>query len=117
MYKVLIYKSFDPFYFCTSPEKFIRTHLPEDNKYQLLKQAKLNSRENLRQNRNDLLLHTHEYEQMLEGNSVVLEILDVLYNKSHQEEKIRLVGNDQSESTNTVTLSDILFVNFCIYSL
>ena len=45
---------------------------------------------------------------MLEGNSVVLEILDVLFVKSHKEEVVRLVGNDQSEEKNTVTLSDIL---------
>ena len=51
---------------------------------------------------------TKEYEQMLEGNSVVLEILDVLFAKSHKEEVVRLVGNDQSEEKNTVTLSDIL---------
>ncbi len=51
---------------------------------------------------------TKEYEQMLEGTSVVLEILDVIFAKSHNEEFVRLVGNDQTEEKNTVTLSDIL---------
>ena len=51
---------------------------------------------------------TKDYEVMLEGSSVVLEILDVYFTKSHSEELIRLVGNDQTEEGNTVTLSDIL---------
>ncbi|MDD3999901.1 MAG: DNA-directed RNA polymerase subunit beta [Bacilli bacterium] len=50
-----------------------------------------------------------EYEQMLEGNTVVLEILEVEY-KNHNGEmtQIKLVGNDQSETVNHITLSDIL---------
>jgi DNA-directed RNA polymerase subunit beta' len=49
-----------------------------------------------------------EYEQMLVGNSVVLEILDIEYEKHHGlKETFRLIGNDQSETANHITLSDI----------
>lgn len=50
-----------------------------------------------------------EYEQMLQGNSVVLEILDIGYKSKNGEEKtVKLVGNDQSETAYYITLSDIL---------
>ena len=49
-----------------------------------------------------------EYEQMLVGNSVVLEIIDIEYEKHHGlKETFRLIGNDQSETANHITLSDI----------
>lgn len=49
-----------------------------------------------------------EYEQLIEDNSVVLEILDIKYHDAHGIEKnLRLVGNDQSETVNHITLSDI----------
>lgn len=46
-----------------------------------------------------------EYGKMLEGDSVVLECLEVINDKG---EHIKIVGNDQSETCNYVTLSDIL---------
>ena len=50
-----------------------------------------------------------DYEQMLEGSSVVLEILDVEYkDKEGEWVTVKLVGNDQSETVNHITLSDIL---------
>ncbi len=57
----------------------------------------------------ELFRYKKEYEQMLEGNSVILEILDIEY-KNHDGNMvtIRLVGNDQSETVNHITLSDIL---------
>ena len=55
-----------------------------------------------------LISKTHEYEQMLEGNSVVLETLEVEYEKDRVISKVKLVGNDQNETANHVTLSDIL---------
>ena len=63
--------------------------------------------ENLSNNRRWLKVKK-EYEQMLEGNSVELEILDVIYNRNHEEVEVRLVGNDQEEDKNTITLSDVL---------
>ena len=63
--------------------------------------------ENLSKNRGWFKVRK-EYEQMLEGNSVVLEILDVIYNRNHADVRVRLVGNDQEEDSNTITLSDIL---------
>ena len=57
----------------------------------------------------ELLRQTFEYEQMLEGNSVTFEILEVKYHDSHGEEvTAKIVGNDQSETANHITLSDIL---------
>ena len=55
-----------------------------------------------------LISKVHEYEQMLEGNSVVLETLEVEYEKDRVTSKVKLVGNDQNETANHVTLSDIL---------
>ena len=61
----------------------------------------------LKQNR-QLFRKTYTYDQMLTGNSVVLETLEVKYIKDHAETTIKLVGNDQTETVNHVTLSDIL---------
>ena len=44
------------------------------------------------------------YDQMLEGNSVVLEILVV----QNDQQKIKIIGNNQEETANHITLSDIL---------
>ena len=63
--------------------------------------------EDLKANRDDLLLHTHEYDQMLEGNSVKLETLVINVEKDGKMKKIHLVGNDQHETVNHITLSDI----------
>ena len=52
-----------------------------------------------------LIRKTFEYEQMLEGNSVVLEVISI---KNDHEETIQLIGNNQAETINHITLSDIL---------
>ncbi len=62
----------------------------------------------LRKNRINCLRHVHTYEQMLEGNSVVLETIDVEVEKNGVKKVVKLVGNDQSETVNHITLSDIL---------
>jgi len=50
-----------------------------------------------------------EYEQMLEGTSVTLETLEISFKDSHGiEHTAKIIGNDQSETSNHVTLSDIL---------
>ena len=56
----------------------------------------------------ELFRKTYEYDQMLTGNSVVLETLEVGFYKDHNPTTIKLVGNDQTENRNHVTLSDIL---------
>lgn len=62
----------------------------------------------LRENRH-LIRRTHTYEQMLEGNSVVLETIDVVIKDGNPEtDVIKLVGNDQSEESLHITISDIL---------
>ncbi|MFA6627088.1 MAG: DNA-directed RNA polymerase subunit beta, partial [Bacilli bacterium] len=48
---------------------------------------------------------TLTYDQMLEGNSVVLELLTV---ENEYHESIKLIGNNQEETANHITLSDIL---------
>ncbi|MDD4387898.1 MAG: DNA-directed RNA polymerase subunit beta, partial [Bacilli bacterium] len=61
----------------------------------------------LNENR-DLFRIKNEYEQMLIGNSVVLEILEIDYENHHGiKETVKLIGNDQRETANHVTLSDI----------
>lgn len=50
-----------------------------------------------------------ENQIMIDGtNSVVLEIIDIEYEKDRNTHTVRLVGNDQNEERNHVTLSDIL---------
>ncbi|MGB7531195.1 MAG: DNA-directed RNA polymerase subunit beta [Bacilli bacterium] len=62
----------------------------------------------LRENRH-LFRVKKEYEQMLQGNSVVLEILEVGYkDKNGEERTVKLVGNDQNQTVTHITLSDIL---------
>ena len=61
----------------------------------------------LKENR-QLFRKTYTYDQMLTGNSVILETLEVKYFKDYAETTIKLVGNDQTETVNHVTLSDIL---------
>ena len=61
----------------------------------------------LKENR-ELFRKEFVYDQMLTGNSVVLETLEVGYYKDHNEATVKLVGNDQTEMRNHVTLSDIL---------
>lgn len=63
--------------------------------------------ETLRGNRK-LIRKTFEYEQMLEGTSVILETVAVYEDKKEGRVEIKLVGNDQSEMRNHITLSDIL---------
>ena len=50
---------------------------------------------------------TFEFDQMLEGNSVTLEVLDVVVKSMEGEVKVRLLGNDQNEDACHVVLSDI----------
>ncbi len=63
---------------------------------------------NYLKNNRELFRNTFEYDQMLTGNSVVLETLEVGFYKDHNPTTIKLVGNDQTETRNHVTLSDIL---------
>jgi hypothetical protein len=51
---------------------------------------------------------------MLEGNQVVLELL-TLENEHH--EKVKLIGNNQEETANHITLSDILSISRVLYEL
>lgn len=50
---------------------------------------------------------TYEYEVMLEGNSVILECLNVNVRTNEGPIYVRLLGNDQRENRNHVALSDI----------
>ena len=50
----------------------------------------------------------YEYDQMLVGNSVILETLDIELMVDHKLEKVRLIGNDQTQTSHHITLSDIL---------
>ena len=59
-------------------------------------------------NRRELLRQTFVYEQMLEGNSVTFEILEIKTYDSSGEHIVKIVGNDQRETVNHITLSDIL---------
>ncbi len=59
-------------------------------------------------NTRDRWRQTRTYDQMLAGNSVKLEILKIEYQNEHVTKTAILVGNDQSEDANHVTLSDIL---------
>mgnify|MGYP002426190247 FL=1 len=53
----------------------------------------------------ELLRVTKEYDLMLEGNSVTLEILDVKLPTGVQ---VKIIGNDQRENRNHIVLSDII---------
>jgi len=55
----------------------------------------------------DLLKQEMTYDQMLQGNNVKLEILEIEYLKDNNWHPIKIVGNDQDEMANHVTLSDI----------
>ena len=73
----------------------------------LVKAGSLVSKENvelLHENR-DVLRKTFTYEQMLEGNSVILDTVTVVLENGKE---IKVVGNDQREEANHITLSDIL---------
>ncbi len=61
---------------------------------------------NLKENYKNIFSQEFKYEQMLEGNSVVLEVVDVRLSDTN--EVVRIVGNDQNETCNHITLSDIL---------
>ena len=61
----------------------------------------------LKENR-ELIRRTFDYEIMLEGDSVILEVLDLEIEIDGEIQKIRVLGNDQSETKNRITLSDIL---------
>ena len=58
-------------------------------------------------NNRDHFRKTFEYDLMLEGNSVTLEVLDVIVKSIEGEVKVRLLGNDQREEACHVVLSDI----------
>jgi len=49
----------------------------------------------------------HKSDQLLEGNSVVLNTLKIKIKYQEQDLKINVVGNDQYETANHITLSDI----------
>lgn len=53
---------------------------------------------------NDQIRKTYQYEQMLEGDSVILEVATCEVDG----ETVKIVGNDQRETVNHITLSDIL---------
>ena len=73
------------------------------NAGQLIDQDVIN---NLKNNRKELLRKTYTYEQMIVGDSVVLETINV--ERIDDGKIIHIVGNDQSEMRNHITLSDIL---------
>ena len=50
---------------------------------------------------------TKEYDLMLEGHSVILEILKVKV-RGHEEKEVPIIGNDQREDRLHITLSDII---------
>ena len=57
----------------------------------------------------NLIRKKYEYEQMMDGSDhVMLETIEVEYDLNHEKTNIKLVGNDQSEDRNFVTISDIL---------
>jgi DNA-directed RNA polymerase subunit beta len=55
----------------------------------------------------DLIKREKEYNQMLQGNTVKLEVLELEYYKDNKWNPIKIVGNDQDERANHITLSDI----------
>ena len=62
----------------------------------------------LNENRH-LFRNTNYYSKMLdESDCVVLECLEVSFEKLHNRTEVKLVGNDQKEDRNHVTVSDIL---------
>ena len=66
----------------------------------------VNTVEILEQNRKHFRIEK-EFELMLEGNSVLLETLEVLVKTSDGEKLVKVIGNDQRETVNHVVLSDI----------
>ena len=73
----------------------------------LVKAGSLVNKENvelLHENR-DVLRKTFTYEQMLEGNSVILDTVTVVLENGKE---IKILGNDQREEANHITLSDII---------
>jgi len=74
-------------------------------KGQLIDEAAYNT---LKENRATLLRKTFNYEQTLDGNPIVLETLEIDYFKDHVAKTAKLIGNDQSETVNHITLSDIM---------
>ena len=58
--------------------------------------------------RASLMRRTFNYEQTLDGKPIVLETLEIKFYKDHVEKTIKIIGNDQSEVVNHITLSDIL---------
>ena len=72
-------------------------------KNQIIDQEAINC---LRENRKELLRRTFKYEQMVQGDSVVLE--KIVVERIDDGKVIHIVGNDQSEMRNHITLSDIL---------
>ena len=60
----------------------------------------------LKANRKELLRRTFTYEQMIQGDSVVLE--KIVVERIDDGKVIHIVGNDQSEMRNHITLSDML---------
>ncbi len=68
--------------------------------------VKVSTYDILDQNR-EAFRETFEYEIMLQGNSVVLEKLNVLVRTNEGNVYVRLLGNDQTEDRCHVTLSDI----------
>ena len=66
----------------------------------------VNTVEILEQNRKHFRVEK-EYDLMLEGNSVLLEALEVLVKTSDGEKLVKIIGNDQRETVNHVVLSDI----------
>ena len=66
----------------------------------------------LNENRH-LFRNTNYYSKMLdESDCVVLECLEVSFEKLHNRTEVKLVGNDQKEDRNHVTVSDI-FTKIC----
>ena len=62
--------------------------------------------DDLKKRRKELLRKEYKYEQMIVGDSVILETIVV--ERLEDNKIIHLVGNDQSEMKNHITLSDML---------
>ena len=60
----------------------------------------------LKENRKELIRRKFTYDQMIQGDSVILE--KIVVERIDDGKVIHIVGNDQSEMRNHVTLSDIL---------
>jgi len=94
---------------CKLKEDFVNPEtgeviLEKDTLIQYHNDPRRNTVSVLEENR-DFLRVTKEYDLMLEGNSVTLEMLDVVLPTGMT---VKIIGNDQREKRNHIVLSDII---------